>query len=156
MFTIWSIASSCPMIILRRFDSSDIASRPVFAGSNGMLSRTILSSALSRTIHPALRNPSAAAVTRHYCFAKNLDAVRLVRAPNLRRLRNPLEIRDSEIANTVHYDHHFVARSKAEGVLRTRPPLRGVRVENHTSPDLQPHVEREPICFSEYRDRRGK
>src|SRR5258708_36502936 len=45
MFTICSIASSCPTIMRRKPDSSCVASRPVLPGSRGMLSRIILSTA---------------------------------------------------------------------------------------------------------------
>jgi len=52
-----------------------------------------------------------------------------------------------KIAKAVHSDHHFVARSKAERGLRTKPTLAGVPVENHTSPELQPHVTRADLSF---------
>src|SRR5213080_4500354 len=42
MLTICSMASSCPTIILRRFVSRLSASRPVFVGSKGTLTRNIL------------------------------------------------------------------------------------------------------------------
>src|SRR5579883_544484 len=63
MLTICSIASSWPMIIRRRLASSDMASRPVLDGSNGIFSRTILSTAFL-TFAPlklvlALSNPPA-------------------------------------------------------------------------------------------------
>src|ERR1035437_7835414 len=76
MLTICWIASSCPMIILRRPVSRVLASRPVFAGSNGTFSRTILSAAF------LLGEPFCRSAPRHK-FSGNpsdisLDAPQLV------------------------------------------------------------------------------
>src|SRR6185503_5302680 len=67
MFTICWMASSCPTIIRRSPVSSCVASLPVLAGSNGMLSRTIFSTAfrlggtvcLGSPLHKLSGNPSA-------------------------------------------------------------------------------------------------
>src|SRR5579862_1363448 len=45
------------MIMRRRFPSSDMASRPVFPGSRGTLSRTILSTAFLELLGAAISDP---------------------------------------------------------------------------------------------------
>src|SRR6185369_9667562 len=64
------MASSCPTIIRRSPVSSCVASLPVLAGSNGMLSRTIFSTAfrlggtvcLGSPLHKLSGNPSAISI----------------------------------------------------------------------------------------------
>src|SRR5438477_1851255 len=70
MLTICWIASSCPTIIRCSPVSSCVASLPVFPGSSGILSRTILSTAfrlggavcLSSPLHKLSGNPSAISI----------------------------------------------------------------------------------------------
>src|ERR1700687_4399618 len=64
------MASSCPTIIRRSPVSSCVASLPVLAGSNGMLSRTMFSTAfrlggtvcLGSPLHKLSGNPSAISI----------------------------------------------------------------------------------------------
>src|SRR6266566_1150377 len=70
MLTICWMASSCPTIIRRSPVSNCVASLPVFPGSSGILSRTILSTAfrlggaacLSSPLHKLSGNPSAISI----------------------------------------------------------------------------------------------